>query len=57
MKGALPNFNVFAAVLQVEQYGIFFFVKFPVTCVRLLDIYRFDAVGTTRDLHTKRQFH
>jgi len=38
MKGALPIFYVFAAVIQVEQSGPFFFVKFPVTCVRLLNI-------------------
>jgi hypothetical protein len=33
------NFNIFAAVVQVKQCGPFFFVKFPVTCVRLLNIY------------------
>jgi len=38
IKEALPNFDVFEAVVQVEQGGPFFFVKFPVTCVRLLNI-------------------
>jgi len=38
MKGSIPKFKVFAAVVQVQQCGPFFSVEFPVTCVMLLNI-------------------